>query len=150
MAHHRCDISLKKAVLTGRNDPEIEPANSLHASAYYSDYNERFGLKIPDFLLAKTWLCIWVKLQITIDVYFPEENNTGLPPVPYHQHSPLHILKVTDISLKLDGMQCETKRLIVILCNEKNTVDCNIQYLSLESSSSQCNVFRSKEEPKLV
>ena len=43
-ARHRCDISSKEAVLSGRNDAEMGPANSLHASAYYSEYNERFFL----------------------------------------------------------------------------------------------------------
>ena len=41
-ARHRCDISSKEAVLPGRNDAEMGPANSLHASAYYSKYNKRF------------------------------------------------------------------------------------------------------------
>ena len=40
-ARHRCDISSKEAVLPGRNDAEMGLANSLHASAYYSEYNER-------------------------------------------------------------------------------------------------------------
>ena len=44
MARHCCDISSKGAVLPGRNDVEMGPANSLHASAYYSEYNERFDL----------------------------------------------------------------------------------------------------------
>ena len=33
-ARHRCDISSKGAVLPGRNDAEMGPANSLHALAY--------------------------------------------------------------------------------------------------------------------
>ena len=37
-ARHRCNISSKGAVLPGRNDAEMGPANSLHASAYYSKY----------------------------------------------------------------------------------------------------------------
>ena len=45
-ARHHCDISSKGAVLPGRNDAEMGPANSLHASAYYSEYNERFDLKL--------------------------------------------------------------------------------------------------------
>ena len=40
----RCDISLKEAVTPGRKDAEIGPANSLRASAYNSEYNERFDL----------------------------------------------------------------------------------------------------------
>ena len=32
-ARHRCNISLKRAVLPGRNDAEMGPANLLHASA---------------------------------------------------------------------------------------------------------------------
>ena len=43
-ARHRCDISSEGAVLSGRNDAEMGPANSFHASAYYSEYNERFDL----------------------------------------------------------------------------------------------------------
>ena len=43
-AHHRCNISSKGAVLPGRNDAEMGPVNSLHASGYYSVYNERFDL----------------------------------------------------------------------------------------------------------
>ena len=45
-ARHRCDFSLKEAVLPGRNDTEMAPANYLHASAYYSEYNERFDLVV--------------------------------------------------------------------------------------------------------
>ena len=41
---HRCEVSSKGAVLPGRNDAEMGPANSLHASAYYSKRNERFNL----------------------------------------------------------------------------------------------------------
>ena len=43
-ARHLCDVSSNGAVLPGRNDTEMGPANSLHASAYYSEYNERFDL----------------------------------------------------------------------------------------------------------
>ena len=43
-ARHRCNISSKGAVLPGRNDAEMVPANSLDASAYYSEHNERFDL----------------------------------------------------------------------------------------------------------
>ena len=43
-ARHRCNISSKEAALPGRNDAEMGPANSLHASAYYSEYNKRFDL----------------------------------------------------------------------------------------------------------
>ena len=38
---------------------------------------------------------------------FPRENNTGLPPVPFHYHSPLQTLKATDISVELNRMQCK-------------------------------------------
>ena len=44
-ARHRGDIS-SKAVLPGRNDAEMGPANSLHASTYYSEYNERFDFDV--------------------------------------------------------------------------------------------------------
>ena len=43
MVRHRCNISLKGAVQPGRNDVAMGPTNSLHASAYYSDCNERFS-----------------------------------------------------------------------------------------------------------
>ena len=36
----------------------------------------------------------------------PGENNTELPPVPFQHHSPLHTLKVSEISVKLNRMQC--------------------------------------------
>ena len=32
--------------MLGRNDADMGPANSLHASAYYSEYNERFDLSM--------------------------------------------------------------------------------------------------------
>ena len=38
---------------------------------------------------------------------FPGENNMGLLPIPFPHHSPLHTLKVTDISVKLNRMQCK-------------------------------------------
>ena len=38
---------------------------------------------------------------------FPGENNTGLPPLPFHHHSPLQTLKVTDISVKFNRIQCK-------------------------------------------
>ena len=43
-ARHRYDISSNGAVLPGRNDAEMGPANSLHAPAYYNEYSERFDL----------------------------------------------------------------------------------------------------------
>ena len=43
-AHRRCDIFSKGAVLPGRNDAEMGPANALYASAYYSEYDEGFDL----------------------------------------------------------------------------------------------------------
>ena len=43
---HRCDVSSKGAVLPGFYVAEMGPANSLHASAYYSAYNERFDVII--------------------------------------------------------------------------------------------------------
>ena len=41
---HRCNISSKEVVLPGRNDAEMGPANSLHASAYYCEFNKRFDI----------------------------------------------------------------------------------------------------------
>ena len=58
-ARHRCDISSKEAVLPGRNDSEMDPANSLHASGYYSEYNERF-----DFDLIRRALNVIVVIKL--------------------------------------------------------------------------------------
>ena len=44
MVRYRCNIFSKEAVLPGRNDAEIDHANSLHASTYFSAYNKRFDL----------------------------------------------------------------------------------------------------------
>ena len=44
MACHCCNISMKGAVLPGRNDAEMGPTNLLHTLAYYNEYNERFDL----------------------------------------------------------------------------------------------------------
>ena len=42
-AHRRFNISSKEAaVLTGRNDTKMGPANTLH-KAQYSEYNETFN-----------------------------------------------------------------------------------------------------------
>ena len=38
MVCHCRDISLKGAVMPGRKEEEMGPANSLHASAYYGEY----------------------------------------------------------------------------------------------------------------
>ena len=43
-ARHRCDISSREALLHERNDAEMGSANSLHASALYSEYSQRFNL----------------------------------------------------------------------------------------------------------
>ena len=45
-ACYHCNISSKGAVLLGRNDAEMCPANSLHALVYCSNYNEKFYLMI--------------------------------------------------------------------------------------------------------
>ena len=39
-ARHRCNMFSREAVLPGRNDSEMGPNNSLHASAYYSKYTK--------------------------------------------------------------------------------------------------------------
>ena len=44
---------------------------------------------------------------------FPRENNTGLPPVQFYYHSPLHTLKVTDIAVKLNRMQGKQSDLVL-------------------------------------
>ena len=50
---------------------------------------------------------------------FPNENKTGLPPVPFHQNSPLHTLKVTEVSVKLNRMECKK----MISPDDKKIVD---------------------------
>ena len=52
---------------------------------------------------------------------FLGENNTGLPPVPIHHRSPVHTLKVTDISVKLNCSLCNASKLI--LSHEKINID---------------------------
>ena len=59
---HRCNISSKEAVLPGRNDAEIGPANLLHASEYYSEYNERFKFGIKKHPAKLERLCATSKL----------------------------------------------------------------------------------------
>ena len=44
-ASYRWDISSKGAVLPWRKDAEMDPANSLQDSAYYSEYNKKIDLK---------------------------------------------------------------------------------------------------------
>ena len=39
----------KSCVARRRNDAEMDPANSLHASAYYREYNERFDFDFNFF-----------------------------------------------------------------------------------------------------
>ena len=56
-ARHRCDIFSKGAGLPGHNDAEMGPANSFHASAYYSEYNERF-----DFMHGSEAICLIRKM----------------------------------------------------------------------------------------
>ena len=43
--------SLSKAVLPERNDTEMGAANTLQTSAYYSEYNKRFGLNKSIFII---------------------------------------------------------------------------------------------------
>ena len=43
-SRHRFDISSKEAVLSRHNEAKMGPANSLHASTLYSEYNERLDL----------------------------------------------------------------------------------------------------------
>ena len=61
-AHHRCNISLKGDVLPWRNDTGIGRANSLHASAYYNEYNKRFDL----IKMATVKQVLWQTLLFTI------------------------------------------------------------------------------------
>ena len=45
-ARRRCDISSKGAVLLKRSDAEMGLANTLHASAQYNEYHERFDFDL--------------------------------------------------------------------------------------------------------
>ena len=49
------------------------------------------------------------KIVTLLDVPFPQENNARLPPVSFHQHSPLHTLRGTNISVKLNRVQCKQR-----------------------------------------
>ena len=62
-ASHRCDISSKGAVLPRRNDAEMGPANSLHASVYYIEYNKRLGLIL---CMALKQYVLYIKCKTTI------------------------------------------------------------------------------------
>ena len=66
---------------------------------------------------------------------FLKENNTELPPVLFHQRFPFHTLKVTDICVNFNRMQCKkTKKMNVILSDEKEKNNLLIEiYLGLES-----------------
>ena len=78
-ARHRCDISPKRAVLPGRNDAEIDPVTLLHASAYYSEHNERLNLKIYRLLLLSVLrLCDLEKLKISLLEFFVTKMQLGL------------------------------------------------------------------------
>ena len=56
--------------------------------------------------MQKSCLCQNITTKL-LDFIFSEEKNMGLPPIPFHHYSPLHALKVTDISVKLNHMHCE-------------------------------------------
>ena len=62
---HRCEISSNKALLPVHNGAELGPANSLYASAYYSEYNERFDLMYSTvywhflFFLLESTVILW-------------------------------------------------------------------------------------------
>jgi len=45
--HHRFNI-YADSCFAWRYDAEMGTANSLHVSAYYSEYNERFGFGVFD------------------------------------------------------------------------------------------------------
>ena len=45
---------------------------------------------------------------------FSEENDTGLPPVSFHHHSPPYASKVTDISVKLNRIQSKQSDFVIL------------------------------------
>ena len=55
---HHGDIFLKEAVLPGRNDAEMGPANLLRASAYYNECIEKFL-----FVLMFSTICFCLMLS---------------------------------------------------------------------------------------
>ena len=57
---HRCDISSKGAVLPGRNDAEMVPANSLHALAEYRDFKERFDESLSRVKCSNEYVPSWI------------------------------------------------------------------------------------------
>ena len=60
---HRCNNSSKGAVLPGRNNAEMDPANSLHALVYYIKFNERFDLIL---CMALKQYVLYIKCKTTI------------------------------------------------------------------------------------
>ena len=66
--------------MPGRNDAEMGPANSIHASAYYSEYNERFDFDLR-FLTAISnteivqgmWFCPTDRLPVIGVVLFSKQ-----------------------------------------------------------------------------
>ena len=66
-------------MLPGRNDAEIDPVTLLHASAYYSEHNERLNLKIYRLLLLSVLhLCDLEKLKISLLEFFVTKMQLGL------------------------------------------------------------------------
>ena len=66
-------------MLPGHNDAEIGPVNLLYASAYYSEHNERFILKIYRLpLLSVLHLCDLEKLKISLLEFFVTKMKLGL------------------------------------------------------------------------
>ena len=65
-------------MLPGRNDAEIDPVTLLHASAYYSEHNERLNLKIYRLLLPSVLhLCDLEKLKISLLEFFVAKMQLG-------------------------------------------------------------------------
>jgi len=56
--------STQVAVLTWRYDTEMGTANSLHASPWYDEYNERFGLKKSGPLDASLHSCRLMRMKL--------------------------------------------------------------------------------------
>ena len=66
-------------MLPGRNDAEIDPVTLVHASAYYSEHNERLNLKIYRLLrLSVLHLCDLEKLKISLLEFFGTKMQLGL------------------------------------------------------------------------
>ena len=65
---YHCNIS-SKAVLYGRSDMWMGPANLLHAAAQYSEYNEKQTAGYSTVILINLWIDLFRKIKIGILIF---------------------------------------------------------------------------------